>query len=316
MRLAILVLRGAKEHSWPFRSHPDAQALQQHLRECLQRAIATDDRDDVRRLLTVALVGGDPAGVELGDLLPRWYAELGGDREEIRVIILERSEDILQEDITAGVRDVARESLQQREVPVQLCFNSTVMKVHPDRIEYKDGDEIETLDTETLLWTAGVCAHPLIRSLPIEKAKCDRFGRPKVLPTLQLPDYPEVFAGGDCAAEEGNILPPLAQVAYQEGGAIARNLKALCEGKELIPSEVNLRGSLLKLGLNDSAANLFGRFEVSGKIGHWVRHGTYLQLLPTPVHNLKASAEWSIDEIFERYSSPVGAGGSSEQTHP
>jgi NADH dehydrogenase len=98
-------------------------------------------------------------------------------------------------------------------------------------------------------------------------------------------------------------LPPLAQVAYQQGSAIATNLKALARNEQLIPAEVRLRGSLLELGLGESAASLFHRFEVSGLPGHLIREGTYLELLPTPIHNLKVTAEWLIDEIFLSHSS-------------
>ena len=57
---------------------------------------------------------------------------------------------------------------------------------------------------------------------------------------------------------------------------------------------------MLKLGLKDRVVNLFNRFEVTGKLGHPIRQGMYLELLPTPVHNLKATTEWFIDEIFQR----------------
>jgi NADH dehydrogenase len=114
-------------------------------------------------------------------------------------------------------------------------------------------------------------------------------------------DFPEVFAGGDCAFEQGGVLPPLAQVAYQQGKTIAHNLNALAEGKETIAADVSLRGSLLKLGLGESAAQLFNRFEVDGTAGHLIRQATYLQLLPTPVHNLKVTATWMADEVFEQY---------------
>lgn len=40
---------------------------------------------------------------------------------------------------------------------------------------------------------------------------------------------------------------------------------------------------MLKLGLRDSAANLFDRYQVSGKAGHSIRQATYLELL-TPLH--------------------------------
>jgi NADH dehydrogenase FAD-containing subunit len=302
-------IEGAKEHSFPFRDRDDAVTLQQHLRSCLQQASQTADKQKRQQLLTVALMGGGPAGVELGgtlgDLLPNWYADLGGDPQEIRLLLMEKEKEILQEEIHSHGRRVAQDSLGQRTVPVELCFEHTVTKVEPDQIQYQHQDNTEILPAATFVWTAGVCCHPLIRQLPIPQTNRDRHGRVMVTPTLQLPDYPEVFAGGDCAAEQDCILPPLAQVAYQEGTGIARNLIALCERKEPTPVKVDLRCSMLKLGLKDSAVNLFERFEVTGKPAHLIRQGTYLELLPTPAHNFKATAEWIIDEIFQRYGSPA-----------
>jgi len=121
------------------------------------------------------------------------------------------------------------------------------------------------------------------------------------MPTLQLLDFPDVFAGGDCIAIKDNSLPPTAQVAYQQGAAIAHNLKAMALGHELTPAEVNLRGTLLKLGIDNSVANIFDRFQVAGEIGHLIRQGTYLELLPTPVHDFKVTTQWLEDEIFHQH---------------
>ena len=117
---------------------------------------------------------------------------------------------------------------------------------------------------------------------------------------MQLPEYPEVFAGGDCALNNNESLPLTAQVAYQEGIAIAKNLLAIAEGKQPTETDVTLRGTLLKLGLGESMANLFDRYEIKGKAGHLIREATYLTLLPNPVHNFKATTNWLIDEIFEQ----------------
>jgi NADH dehydrogenase len=239
----------------------------------------------------------------LGDLLPRWYAELGGDPKELRLVVLEQMSEILRGDINDRVRGVARESLPQHPIPVELRLEHTATAVYPDRVECDYQGRTETIPTATVLWTAGITTHPLIRSLPLTDEQRDRLGRPLVMPTLQLPDFPEVFAGGDCAAEEQQALPPLAQVAYQEGDAIAHNLKALSAGETPTPASVKLRGSLLKLGLGESVVNLFEKFAVSGQTGHLIRQATYLQLLPTPVHNFKATTEWLVDEIFQRHTS-------------
>jgi NADH dehydrogenase len=56
----------------------------------------------------------------------------------------------------------------------------------------------------------------------------------------------------------------------------------------------------MKLGIEDSVANIFDRFEIKGELGHLIRQGTYLEMLPTP-HNFKVTKEWLNDEIIHRY---------------
>ncbi len=296
---------GAEEFSWPFRTQNDAFELSTHIRDCLQQASRMDNSAERQKLLTFALMGGGPSGVELagtlGDLLPKWYADLGGDPREIRLILFEQLPDLLQGDINNPVRDTAREALRQRTVPVDVKLEHTVTAVEPDCVRFKHNDQADTLPTATMIWTAGVTTHPLMKALPLNQEQRDKKDRPLVTSTLQLPDFPDVFAGGDCAAEQEDILPPLAQVAYQQGKTIAHNLDALEHGKELAAADVNLRGSLLKLGLGDSVAHLFNRFEISGTAGHLIRQGTYLELLPSAKHNVKATAEWFLEELFQRH---------------
>jgi NADH dehydrogenase FAD-containing subunit len=98
-----------------------------------------------------------------------------------------------------------------------------------------------------------------------------------------------VFAGGDCTVDIENPLPATAQVAYHQRAMIARNLKAISEGRSLSPAYVRLRGTLLKLGLAESAAEIFNRFEVKGNLGHLIRVAAYPELLPTPVHDFKVT---------------------------
>jgi len=292
-------INGAEENSWSFRTQDDAFELSTHIRDCLQQASRMDNSAERRQLLTFALMGGGPSGVELastlGDLLPKWYVDMGGNPREIRLVLFEQLPDLLRGNINNPVRDTAREALRQRTVPVDVKLEHTVTSVEPDCVRFKHNDRADTLPTATMLWTAGVTTHPLIKALPLNEEQRDKKDRPLVTPTLQLPDFPEVFAGGDCAAEQGDILPPLAQVAYQQGQTIAHNLDALEHGRKLATADVNLRGSLLNLGLGSSVAHLFNRFEVSGTAGHLIRQGTYLELLPSAKHNVKATAEWFLE---------------------
>lgn len=310
-------VEGAKENSLPFQTDKDAIALSQHLRQCIQRASQTQDSQQRRLLLTVAVIGAGPSGVEmaatLADLLPRWYDKLGGNSQEIRIVILNRSKEILKGDINTQLRATAKKALKQRTIPVELLLEASVCAVHSQQIEYKRHNQIEILSAATIIWTGGNTTHSLIKHLPIPPNQRDRSDRLLVTPTLQLLGFPEVFAGGDCVAETDNLLPLTAQVAYQQGAAIARNLQAIANSDYPQPSQVNLRGTLLKLGLGESAANLADKLEVTGRLGHLIRQGTYLQLLPTPLHNFKVNIEWITDELFNRSSHPTAKKKQSAQ---
>ena len=325
-------VEGAAENALPFRTQQDAIAIDHHVRDRLKQALQSEDAAQRQRLLTFAVVGGGPSGVEMAatmaDLLPEWYEAAGGRRQDIRILLVNHGE-ILKGDVNSQLRETAEQALQQRAVPVELLTGAAVTAIKPEALEYKRDDRTETIPIGTVIWTAGTNIHPLIKSLPIPDAHRDRHGLLSVMPTLQLPDFPEVFAGGDCAIdlqpETGGgdayehpqpqhdqdtsaeaqqpvkPLPPTAQVAYQQGAAIAYNLKALALGYDPKPAHVGMRGTLMKLGLENGVANLFNKVEITGEVGNLIRQGAYLELLPTPVHDFKATKQWLQDELFESH---------------
>ncbi|MEH2326450.1 MAG: NAD(P)/FAD-dependent oxidoreductase [Nostoc sp.] len=305
-------VEGANVNAFAFWTEADAIALERHLRDCLQKAIQTEDVEQRRKLLTVVVVGGGASGVEmaatLADLLPHWYSALGGNSADIRVIILNHGQKILDGDINDPLRPIAETELQKRTIPIEILTGAEATAIHPNTIEYKSNNQVHTVPTYTAIWTAGTSIHPLIQDLAIPQEHRDHHNRPLVTPTMQLLDFPEVFAGGDCAAVQDSSLPPTAQVAYQQGANIARNLKAIALGEELKPAKVNIRGTLLKLGINDAAVNLLNVFEVGGEPAHLIRQATYLTLLPTPIHDFKAATEWVDENIFHQHLDPQDVG--------
>ncbi|GAB4540946.1 MAG: NAD(P)/FAD-dependent oxidoreductase [Pleurocapsa sp.] len=302
---------GAKENAFPFRTQEDVIRLEQHLRKCLQKASQTEDTQERWSLLTFVVTGAGPSGVEmaatLADLLPSWYAKLGGNIQDIRIVIVNHGDEILSGDVNAHLQETALEAFKHRAVPVELLLGVKVTAVDSDGLKYqaKDKEKEETLLTKTTIWTAGTANNPLIESLTQIKAENkDKHGSPLVTSTLQLPDFPEVFAAGDCAIVKEHPFPPVAQIAYQQGAGIAHNIIALSQGEEPQPVKATMRGTLMKLGLDNGVANLFDKMQVTGKPGDLIRNGTYLEMLPTPVHNFKATTDWLTDEIFHRYHPP------------
>ncbi|RCJ32879.1 NADH dehydrogenase [Nostoc minutum NIES-26] len=294
----------AAEYAMPLTSGEEAIALRKHLRQRLHQAIQTQDSESRRLLLTVAIIGAGPAGIELActlaDLLPIWYDELGGDANEIQIVLINRSREILKGDVNSHLRCTVQQALKRRVVPVDFLFDAAVIKIQADGVEYRQHDKIQVLQAGTIAWTAGTAPNPLLMELPILDELRDKRGRLVVTPTLQLPDFPEVFAAGDCAADSDNPQPPTAQVAYQQGKAIAQNLQRLWEGNPAIPVQIQMRGTLMKLGLNEGVANLFNKVQIKGQPGHFIREATYLQLLPNSAHNRKVTTEWLTDELFQR----------------
>jgi demethylphylloquinone reductase len=212
---------GAAEYALPLTSGAEVMALRDHLQSQLRQAAQTPDPRQRCPLLTVAIIGAGPAGIELactlGDLLPLWYADLGGDIDEVRVVLINRSRDLLKGDVNSRLRGSVQRALRQRGV--ELLFDANVQAIHPHGVEFSKGDaprqRTYSLRAGTIAWTAGTAPHPLMMELPIQPTHRDRRGRLLVKPTLQLPDFPEVFAAGDCATDPADPQPSTAQVAYQ-----------------------------------------------------------------------------------------------------
>jgi demethylphylloquinone reductase len=294
---------GAAEYSFAFRRRQDALTLRQHLFQSLQRASQSEDSQLRRKLLTVAIIGAGPTGVELAatlaDWLPTWYAELGGNPQEVRVVLMNRSKEILSGDVNTRLNQTAHTALKQRTIPVELLMNAPVTALHPGEVEYTHDGQPAILEAETTVWTGGTANNPVMDSLPISEKYRDKHGRPFIMPTLQLIDYPEVFAGGDCVALQ-KPEPALAQVAYQQAKTIAHNLIATSKGASPEVSHITLRGTLMKLGTEEGAAEIYDKYEIKGQVGHMVRTLTYLEMLPTFVHNLKATTKWLSDEVLHQ----------------
>jgi len=238
-----------------------------HLLSMFERASNEGDAEKRKALLTFVIVGGGPTGVETAGALAELISHVmvkdypRSMLKEACVVLLEATSNLL-----GSYPDELRKStlklLQGKNVQVRL--NTRMEDFNGQYITLTDGSRIET---QTLIWTAGIKATEVVDELNVEKAGG---GRIRILPTLQLPGHPEIFVIGDTAflEENGQPLPMIATVAIQQGTTTAENIRRHMNDLPLETFHYKDPGLLATVGRNAAVARIFG-ISFSGFIA-WV----------------------------------------------
>ena len=226
----------------------------------------TTDTARRRMLLTFAIVGGGPTGVEMAGaiselirlVLRKDYRDL--DTNEVRVVLIEAAPYVLGA-FDPSLREAARRSLERKGIEVRL--NTKVDEVSDTSVRLTGGEEIPT---GMVIWTAGVKASDLGGATGAQLVRQGRIG---VGPTLQVPGHPVVFVIGDLAgADNGARLPMLIPVAMQAGKHVAASIKDMVGGGGASAFRYKDPGIMATIGRNSAVAQIRG-FHFSGFIG-WV----------------------------------------------
>lgn len=213
-------------------------AIRNHVLRMCEMASACDDEEERRKMLTFVCVGGGPTGVECaGALSELIYGVIAHeyhniDISEAKVVLIEAIDRLLAMMPRDLSEETARVLRDVRKVDVRL--NTACKDYDGEYLTFKEG---EPLPTRTVIWAAGVKAVSLMTRLGVER---DRSERVKVTPTLQVGDFPEIFAIGDCACfipgEGERPLPTVAPVATQQAVVCAENIKKLVAGNQNLTS--------------------------------------------------------------------------------
>lgn len=258
---------GLETHALTFRTLADAERLQARLRQ-----LEGSGREKIR----LAIVGGGPNGVELACKLADRLGKMG------EVKLIETGDDILS-GFSRGVKRAAYRALSRRNVRMEL--QTTLGALETDSMTLTCGDRTNSLPVDLVIWAAGTEAREWVRNLD-----CQQSDRGKLLTrrTLQLVDYPEVFALGDLAdiPSTKQPVPATAQAAYQQASCTAKNLKAAMRGKRLQPFRYLHLGDMLTLGKGAAVVSSFF-LNLEGKLASFIRQLVYIQRLPTWHHRLQ-----------------------------
>ena len=246
---------GVEECGFPLKTMPDALQLRAHLLR--QFELADNDPSEIDRgAMTVVVVGGGPTGVEMAGALHELFKHVlvhdfpDLDINQARVVLLEAMDHLLAP-FHPSSRQHALDILQKRGVEVRL--GSAMERATPDDVVLKDGTVIPT---RTLIWGAGVRAHPLADVLGLEQT---RGGRILVGEDLAVPGRPEVFVAGDLAGAgdgKGGLLPQVAQPAIQEAKHAAQNIERTLKGEPRTPFEYHDKGTMATIGRNAAVTEL------------------------------------------------------------
>ena len=203
---------------------------------------------------SVTIVGGGLSGVELA-------AELRESRSDLNVRIVDRGPSILSP-FPKKLQEYASQWFIEHDV--QLVSMANVTRVEPGVVYNHD----QPVETDVIVWTAGIQANRIVRNLPIEK---DNIGRAKLNGYHQVPGHTNVYIVGDCAS---TITAPSAQTAELQGDQIALVLEKDIKGEEFPASLPPLKhkGFLGSLGKKEGFASM-GKVSLVGQMARVIKSG-------------------------------------------
>ena len=291
-------LPGLQERALTMKSLGDAIYLRNKLISHLEEADFECCALERQELLTFVVAGGGFAGVEtiasLNDFVRealRFYPNL---REEMLRVVLVHPSPVILPELGEKLGAYAQTKLAARKVEIRV--NTRVTGVSERGVELSDGDAILT---KTLVWTAGTSPNPLLEKLPCPKER----GRLLVNEFLEVPDWPGVWALGDCALvpdrQTGKFCPPTAQHALREGKILAENLLATVRGGGKKPFVFTTIGQLASIGRRTGVANIMG-VNFSGFLAWWLWRTIYLSKLPRFEKKVRVALDWTLDLLFSK----------------
>ena len=304
-----LPIPGLREVGIGFKTVAEAIYLRNHVLSKLEIAASTADVQIRRRALTFMFVGGGYAGIEamaeLEDMARdalRYYDGLSP--RDMRWVVVEASDRILPE-VSREMSGYTIDVLERRGIEVKL--NTRLESVVDGHAVLSNGEQF---DTETVVWTAGVRANPLLEQTDLPR---DERNRLRCTAELRVEGVPGAWSAGDCAAvpdlasdDPNATTGPSAQHAVRQAKVLADNIVASLRGEPLKPYKHAYVGSVASLGLHQGVAEVYG-VKLRG-LPAWFMHRTYhMTRMPTFNRKVRVIADWTLALFFQREIVSLGA---------
>ena len=245
----------------------DAINIRAKILQVFEKAERMKNKNGIDKLMKFVLVGGGPTGVEMAGAIAELSKKVltnefsNIDTRKAKIILLEAGPNILST-ASLNLSIYAKRTLEKLGVEVKC--NSPVKNISENSVE----TDSQIIESETIIWCAGVKASPVKSWI---KVQTDKTGRVLVDDDLSVSNYSNIFVIGDASFvknKKGLPLPGLAPVAVQQGKFVAEVIKKNINNKILKKFYYKNRGYLATIGRSNAIVD-FKWFSLKGWIG-WI----------------------------------------------
>jgi NADH dehydrogenase len=287
-------IAGVKEFSLGMKSVSEALTIRAEIMRRFEDLCRLEDGSK----FFVTVIGGGPTGVEMAGAISELIrGPLKLDQEtvakNIQVTLVEAGPRLLP---PFAPSLSARTKKDLEKLDVQVLLNSAVKELLDGKVILKDGTE---LPSQITIWAAGVKGSDAMKqlNLPVEA------NRVAIEATMQVKNYPYLWALGDIAGakgQDGSPLPMVAPVAIQQGKFIAKQIKKVIEGKKLDNFKYLDKGSMATIGRNKAVVQVRW-FKLAGPLAWLVWLWLHLFYLLGGRNKIGTLADWTWNYLtFDR----------------
>jgi NADH dehydrogenase len=252
--------------------------------------------DDTK--LSISVIGGGPTGVEMaGAIAELIRGPLKSDQANaaahIQVSLIEAGPRLLPP-FAPSLSERTKKDLEK--LGVKVLLNTAVKAIEHRKIILKDDS---VLNSEITIWAAGVKGSDAMAQLNLPTIG----NRVAVEPTMQVKNYPNIWALGDIAGavgKDGRPLPMVAPVAIQQGKFIAKQIARIISNKPLNVFKYLDKGSMATIGRNKAIVQVKG-LKIAGPIAWLIWLWLHLFYLLGGRNKIGTMADWTWNYLtFDR----------------
>lgn len=234
---------GAETNSYPLKNPADAHRAQRAILDTLAKATKTEDKLEREQLLSMAVVGAGPTGIESIFAIQQFIRQKQSEGVidmalKPRFHLIQGAPQILPGFPESVIRHANAELDRQG---IQTLTGEAVTSVESGMIRTVSG---KAIPASFILWSAGIepCMIELTPPPILERgyAVVDNYFRIDE----------RIFCAGDVSGFklQGAPVPKTAQTAMQMAPVLAKNILRTLSGKKLVPFRGKQKGVIITLG--------------------------------------------------------------------